>query len=405
VSTNPGTQVADPSHLDQITVTDASAGVESSSHVFSVLGPFDHFTFSLLSSVAKNQPFKLVVRAVDSAGNTLTGYTGSPTWSDTSNSLSSSTPAPFVGGVSVNSCTRIGATSTRDQINLDDSSAGVNSSSPAFDVNTAQVFNTPGTYTFTVPCPASATVTAIGAPGGSARVSCFRGVSSSGGEAAMVTGSLLLSAGEQLTAGVGDAGGTVTGCSGAAGSGGTASDADGGAGASGGNFAGNAAGGGGASLLSTGIAPPTASSLLLVAGGGGGAADGGAGGNAGSAGLAQTPQCPVSNIACGGGAGTATGTPPDSGTGGASDGDTFDKPGSDGRFLAGGKGGTGGNGGGGGGGGYYGGGGGGGCGSATSLAGGGGGGQNFIASSVTTLSVPTPTSNPAEVSITYAPPA
>jgi hypothetical protein len=388
------TAVADPYHLDKIIVDDASAGVQSSSHAFNVLGPFDHFSFSKIpQSLAVNQPFTLVVRAVDSAGNIVTGYTGSPGWDDNSSSLSPSAPAPFVDGVSVNRCTTVGSTQANDLIGVYDNGAGVTSTSPDFDVTDSQDFTTPGTYTFTVPCAASIGVSAWGAAGGGTPYGCG---STPGGEGAFVGAGLTVSAGEQLTAGVGGAGGDA--CSNTGGSGGTGSGANGGAGGSA-EYAG--AGGGGASFLSTGTGTgaPTTSSLLLIAGGGGGAGSGVAGGNADSAGVPQPPNCPNpgDNIACGGGAGSSPG-----GKGGANGGGA---DGSDGGFLAGGPGGgsTNGNGrgGGGGGSGYYGGGGGGG---ASGFPGSGGGGQSFITSSATNTSGPTPTSGMAEVSITYAPP-
>jgi hypothetical protein len=387
LSTNTTVQVADPAHSDRITVSDA--GVQSSSSVFDVLGSVDHFTFSTLSTVATNQPFKLVVRAVDLAGNTVTSSSGSPLWADPMHSLSPSSPAPFISGVSVNSCTSVGTAQAGDQIRVADFGAGVFSQSPKFDVTSSQVFSAPGGYTFTLPCAASLTVTAIGAGGGSQ--SCF---GKAGGRGATVAGSLTVSAGEPLTAGVGGVGGGAD-CTGAAGSAGTGSGANGGAGGAAGEIGG--AGGGGASFLSTGTAPPTASSLLLLGGGGGGAG-GEPGGDADSGGRPQPPnQCPGSGVGCGGGAGFAPG-----GAGGSGGGWHGESNGSVGGFLSGGSGGgsTNENGGGGGGGGYYGGGGGG----AGVLSGSGGGGQSFLDSSATSPSGPAPTSSPAEVSITYAPP-
>jgi hypothetical protein len=405
VSTNPGTQIANPAHLDKITVDDASAGVQSSSHAFDAVGPFDHFTFSKIPQpLGVNQPFSLTVRAVDSAGNIVTGYTGSPTLFDYSSSLTPTGPAAFVSGMSRNLCVRVGAAGG-DAITVDDAVAGVSSNSPSFGVTAAQVFSTPGAYTFTVPCAASVAVTTIGAAGGSQLAGTNGPLTCSltpGGEGATVTGSLTLAAGAQLTAGVGGLGGSVDCSDGSGGSPGTGSGADGGAGGFAYGYDGG--GGGGASFLSTGTAPPTASSLLLIGGGGGGAVKGGTGGNAGSDGSPQSG-CPVSGVACGGKAGTSAGMPPDVGTGGAGDGNVLDTSGSDGGFLSGGAGGTGGvNAGGAGGGRYYGGGGGGAANGGQTRAGSGGGGQSFIAPSLSNTTGPTPTSNPAEVSITYAPP-
>jgi hypothetical protein len=398
VSTNPNTQIPIPAHLDQITVSDRSAGVASSSHAFNVLGPFAGFTFSKFPApLGVNQPFKLVVRAVDRAGNIVTGYTGSPTWADHSRLLSPSSPAPFVNGVSVNSCVRVGSVQADDQIRVNDSAHGGISDSPTFSVNASQVFSTAGSYTFALPCAASITSTAIGAGGGSTPAPC--GFGNPGGEGGSVTASVAVSAGE-LTAGVGGAGGAAGSCSafGGGGAGGTGSGANGGDGGS--AYQEGGGGGGGASFLSTGTGSPTTSSVLLVGGGGGGAAGYEDGGSADSAGSLQPPACPAAQSACGGGAGTSAGTPPDVGSGGASDGAGGSYDGSDGGFLSGGNGGNGTEagewGGGGGGSGYYGGG-------AEEIAGSGGGGQSFIASSATNTSGPTATGSPAEVSITYAP--
>jgi hypothetical protein len=395
VSKTAGAAVSVPYHSDTITVM--SGGLSGTSRAFNVIGPLDHFSFSKLSTVAQNQPFRLVVQALDSAGNVITGYGGSPSWSDISKALSPSAPASFVKGVSVNTnpCASVGSALTGDRITVDDTSAGVSSTSPAFNVTAAQVFNGRGTRSFALPCAASITATVIGAHGGTVSKSCGGG--EPGGEGALVTASLTVSAGK-LTAGVGGPGGNGScGFPAQAGSGGTGSGANGGDGGAATDVGGS--GGGGASLLSTGTGSPTASSLLLVAGGGGGTTSS-FGGDADSAGSPQPPICPQTEVACGGGAGIAPG-----GTGGANDtsGDS-NSSGSNGGFLFGGNGGIGGSGdgGGGGGGGYYGGGGGG---AANMFAGGGGGGESFIVSSATnTGGGPTVTSSPAGISITYAPP-
>lgn len=397
-SNTTGAAVSVPYHNDTITVT--SGALSGTSTAFNVIGPLNHFSFTKLSTVATNQPFKLVVHALDSAGNVSTDYGGSPTWSDTSKALSPpspSGPATFVKGVSTNSCTSVGSAQTGDQITVDDTSAHVSSTSPAFNVTAAQVFNSRGIHSFAVACAASITATVIGAHGGTVPLRCDG--NEAGGAGASVTGTLSVSAGEELTAGVGGPGGNAP-CKPNVepGSGGTGSGANGGPGGGGGREGGG--GGGAASLLSTGTGSPTASSLLLVAGGGGGSTGQEFGGDADSAGQPQGG-CPSADLACGGGAGTSVG----GGAGGPSDGSP-DTPGSNGGFLSGGNGGIGdssisASGGGGGGGGYNGGGGGGGA----NIAGGGGGGASFIVSGATNVIGPASTSSPPEVSITYAPPS
>ena len=398
VSTTSGAAVSVPFHADAITVM--SGGLSGTSAAFNVIGPLNHFSFSKLSTVAKNQPSKLVVDALDSAGNVITDYAGSPTWSDTSRALSPpspSGPAAFVKGVSTNSCTSVGSAQTGDQITVDDTSAGVSSTSPAFNVTAAQVFTGRGIHSFAVACAASITATVIGAHGGTVPLSCNG--NEAGGAGASVTASLTVSAGEKLTAGVGGPGGNAP-CNPnpEPGSGGTGSGANGGPGGGGAREGGG--GGGAASLLSTGTGSPTQSSLLLVGGGGGGSTGQEFGGDADSAGQPEGG-CPSAGLACGGGAGTSLG----GGAGGPSDGSP-DTNGSNGVFLSGGNGGIGdssmfASGGGGGGGGYNGGGGGGGA----NIAGGGGGGASFIVSSATNVIGPASTSSPPEVSITYTPPS
>jgi hypothetical protein len=55
---------------------------------------------------------------------------------------------------------------------IEDLTAPKQSFVPPFDVDAAQVFSTPGDYSFTVPCPATITATTTGASGGS--VNCGR---------------------------------------------------------------------------------------------------------------------------------------------------------------------------------------------------------------------------------------
>ena len=103
VSTNAVT-IPSAHKQDKITVTDAAASVTSQSGAFNVLGPLARFFISVPSSAKAGTAFTVKLYAGDSAGNLLTGYHGSPSWSDTSGQLSGS-PAAFSGGVSTNQVT------------------------------------------------------------------------------------------------------------------------------------------------------------------------------------------------------------------------------------------------------------------------------------------------------------
>ncbi|MGO9909389.1 MAG: choice-of-anchor D domain-containing protein [Solirubrobacteraceae bacterium] len=254
--------------------------------------------------------------------------------------------------------------------------AGVAEAQPVTTTN----FTTPGTSAFTVPAGVSSiNATAIGGAGGA----CFQ----PGGEGAMVSGTLAVQPGQQLTIQVAGPGGAC------ASGGGTGAGGVGGGGAGGvtpAGLGGTAAGGGGASSVSgsgvSGLIP------LLVAAGGGGA--GAAGGPAGNAGAAALP----GPLGTGGGAGTAT-----AGGAGGTDFSGANANGTAGSLGMGGAGGGGSIpvGGGGGGGGYFGGG--GGAGSLELPATGGGGGSSFLGVATNT-SGPTLTTAAASLTLTYATP-
>jgi Glycine rich protein len=237
-----------------------------------------------------------------------------------------------------------------------------------------QSFTTPGTSTYIVPIGVTQlSITAVGAAGGPW---CANG---GGGRGALVSGSVPVSPGEQLTVSVGGVGATCAATNAGGVGGGGSSD----------TFAG---GGGGASGVSAGPGAATPGSELVVAGGGGGAgAGGGAGGDAGAAGVPA-----VIGTAAQPGSETAGGA-------GGIDLGGFNGTGANGAFGLGGAGGSGvlsGTGGGGGGGGYYGGGGGAG---GLPPAGGGAGGSSYLAPEATMTTGPTATSDPASVAITEVP--
>ena len=243
--------------------------------------------------------------------------------------------------------------------------------SAAATVTATASFTTAGSYTFTVPAGVtSIAVTAAGAAGGSISGG------GTGGRGAGVAATVPVTPGEQLVVGVGGVGGGVIG----PGAGGAGGVGGGGSGASGASFEG--AGGGGASVVGVASSSPGFGLLVVAAGGGGGGASE-AGGDAGFAGA-------------GGAVSGGTGTQTVGGTGGSG----TSSSGQTGSFGLGAAGGGGVSAGGGGGGGYFGGGGGGGG----AVGGGGGGGSTFVTTLAANVNGPTPTANPAAVTLTYAAP-
>jgi DNA-binding beta-propeller fold protein YncE len=87
---------------DRITVTDGSASGQSAP--FSRTGPLAQFTLTTPSSMTTGSPVTLTLTARDGAGNRVTSYAGTPTWSDTSGQITGS-PTTFSGGTSQTSVT------------------------------------------------------------------------------------------------------------------------------------------------------------------------------------------------------------------------------------------------------------------------------------------------------------
>ena len=121
---------AKPVHGERITVTDGS--VSSQTPAFNVFGPLAKFVTSVSSSQTAGKPFTVRLIAEDSAGNVLTGYRGSPTWSDLSGHLTGS-PVAFTSGVSMNTVTLPNAYKS-DTITVTDAAAKVTSQTAAFNV-------------------------------------------------------------------------------------------------------------------------------------------------------------------------------------------------------------------------------------------------------------------------------
>ena len=92
-------------HGDVVYVKDPAADVAGQSSAFNVAGAVDHLSLSVQSSPRTGMfdpagPVQVTARALDAAGNTVTGYSGPATWSDSAGLLSPSSPSDFVAGVS-----------------------------------------------------------------------------------------------------------------------------------------------------------------------------------------------------------------------------------------------------------------------------------------------------------------
>ena len=90
--------VPNPYHADTITVL--SGGVQVTTKAFNVLGSPDHIIVIAPATVSAPSQFIVTATMYDSAGNVLTTYNGTATWTDLSGSLRPSAPTSFVKGVS-----------------------------------------------------------------------------------------------------------------------------------------------------------------------------------------------------------------------------------------------------------------------------------------------------------------
>jgi len=124
VSTNQVT-LSNPSHADRITVTDGT--VTDTGGAFNVLGPLARFEILTTGPYTAGQPFTVKIYAQDGLGDTITGYAGTPTWSDSSGQLTGS-PAAFTNGLSTNQVT-LGSAVNSDQITVTDSTISSHSAS------------------------------------------------------------------------------------------------------------------------------------------------------------------------------------------------------------------------------------------------------------------------------------
>jgi hypothetical protein len=115
----------------EVVYVEDNNGVSGQSAAFNVVGPADHLSLSVPASVDANGPFDVTARALDVAGNTVTGYSGSASWSDSNGVLSPSSPTNFVAGVSKTSAT-VSSPTTGDLITLTSGGLSVQKKFTAF---------------------------------------------------------------------------------------------------------------------------------------------------------------------------------------------------------------------------------------------------------------------------------
>jgi len=121
-----------PFRSDRITVT--SGGVSSQSGLFNVIGPFRQVAVGVGTPVTMGAPFTVTAVATDTAGNTVTSYSGPATWSSLDGGISPAAPNGFVNGVSTTSAT-IPSPFAGDRITV--ASGGMSGQSSLFDVRGA----------------------------------------------------------------------------------------------------------------------------------------------------------------------------------------------------------------------------------------------------------------------------
>jgi hypothetical protein len=117
-----------PFHHDVITITSV---ITAKSPTFNIVGPLDHLSLSVPSSDRVDTPFAVQATARDAAGNLVTSYTGSATWTDRAGALAAFAPSDFVAGTSTTSVQS--STPLRgDHVTI--SSGGLSANSAAFNV-------------------------------------------------------------------------------------------------------------------------------------------------------------------------------------------------------------------------------------------------------------------------------
>jgi DNA-binding beta-propeller fold protein YncE len=176
------TLTLNPARAEQITVTDGS--VTSSSKVFNVVGPLAKFAVGGPGSGSAGSASTVAIKAEDSAGNLVTGYAGSPTWSDVTGQVSGH-PAAFSGGESTNSVTF--ATAVRsDRITVADGSVS-GQSAPFSRTGPLAQFTLTTPSSMTTGSPVTLTLTARDSAGN--RVTSYAGTPTWGDESGQITGS------------------------------------------------------------------------------------------------------------------------------------------------------------------------------------------------------------------------
>jgi DNA-binding beta-propeller fold protein YncE len=171
-----------PAHADHITVTDGS--VTSTSKVFNVPGALAKFVVAGPGSGSTGTASTVTITAEDSAGNVLAGYSGSPTWSDSSGQVSGQ-PSPFSHGESTNSETFANAVRD-DQITVSDGSVNGHSA-PFSRVGPLTQFTLSAPASMTTGSPATLTLTARDSAGN--RLTSYAGSPTWSDQSNQITGS------------------------------------------------------------------------------------------------------------------------------------------------------------------------------------------------------------------------
>jgi hypothetical protein len=127
-------KIATANSNDAITVT-GTLGIKTVSNTFNVVaGSIDHFVFNTISSPqTAGTAFSVTITAKDTSGNTVTGYTGSASFTDLSGSISLKSTGVFTNGV-LTATVEITKAFTSDTINATDTTTGAKGTSNSFNV-------------------------------------------------------------------------------------------------------------------------------------------------------------------------------------------------------------------------------------------------------------------------------
>ena len=120
-----------------MTVNSANAVVEATFAVIS--GPLAKFAFSTIGTQTVGSAFQITVTAQDASGNTVTGYTGSPTLTYSAGTVSPGTIGPFTYGVWTGSVTLV---TPGTGVALTATGSGESGTSNKFEVTSALALDT-----------------------------------------------------------------------------------------------------------------------------------------------------------------------------------------------------------------------------------------------------------------------